>query len=93
MIPLDIDGEQVWRCPRRPIKDDPAFWHSMMTSYAQYRHGHLPAPGGTDQQPNKLMALISLLNVLVPMAEREAAQTRSIRVDETKKGDPRNRTG
>lgn len=61
-IPLEIDGEEVWRCPRRPLKDAPAAWSRMLQIYGFYLKGFLPDPGGVMDQSARTMALFALID-------------------------------
>ena len=62
MIPSVIDDEEVWRCPRRPIKDDPAYWGRLLFAYGFYKQGILPDAGALYDQSNKAMLMFGVLD-------------------------------
>jgi hypothetical protein len=71
-LPIRIGHEEVWRCPRRPIKDDPGYWRRLLFFYGMYKKGHLPDPGAVSEQSNKAMQLFGVLDDAV--AECSAAK-------------------
>jgi hypothetical protein len=73
-LPLAIDGEDVWRCPRRPLKDDPAYWDRLLWFYGLYKKGHLPDPGGVTEQSHKAMELFRILEDVTDDCAREKAE-------------------
>lgn len=72
-LPLRIDHEEVHRCPRRPIKDDPAWWRRLLFYYGMFKKGHLPDPGAVAEQSNKAMQLFGLLEDAVALCQQELA--------------------
>jgi hypothetical protein len=72
-LPLRIDHEEVFRCPRRPIKDDPGYWRRLLFFYGMFKKGHLPDPGAVSEQSNKAMQLFALLDDAVADCNREKA--------------------
>jgi len=72
-LPLRIDHEEVFRCPRRPIKDDPAFWRRLLFYYGMFKKGHLPDPGAVAEQSARAMQLFGLLEDAVAMCQQELA--------------------
>ena len=56
-LPIQIDGEDWWGCPRRPIKDFPAEISQILSTMQNLKRGFLPYSGGVRQQPYKLMIL------------------------------------
>ena len=72
-MPIRIDDEEVWRCPRRPVKDDPVYWQRLLFYYGMFKKGHLPDPGAVSEQSNKAMQLFALLDDAVADCSREKA--------------------
>jgi hypothetical protein len=75
VLPIRIDGEEVWRCPRRPIKDDPGYWRRLLFFYGMYRKGHLPDPGAVSEQSNKAMQLFAIVDDVVAACAAEEARS------------------
>jgi len=78
-LPIRIADEEVWRCPRRPVKDDPGYWRRLLFFYGMYKKGHLPDPGAVALQSNKAMQLFAILDDVV--AECSAAKADRPRSD------------
>ena len=72
-LPLTIDGEMVWRCPRRPILDDPAYWRKLLFHYGLFHDGHLPDQGAVSDQSFKAMSLFGIIDDVMAECERERA--------------------
>ena len=72
-LPLRIDHEEVFRCPRRPIKDDPAFWTRLLFYYGMFKKGHLPDPGAVSEQSARAMQLFALVDDAVALCQQELA--------------------
>lgn len=53
--PVFFDGEEITRCPRRPILDDDGTLSRMLTTYRDKEGGYLPEPGAMDDQPHRLV--------------------------------------
>jgi hypothetical protein len=60
-LPIEVDGELTYRCPRRPIKDDPRLFSDLLFHYVLFQKGHLPDDGGTLNQSFKAMQLFGLI--------------------------------
>lgn len=61
-MPMSIDGEQIWCCPRRDIKDRGREWAYMLKFYGFWQKGHLPQEGGIMDQSNKALELFRILD-------------------------------
>ena len=77
VLPIRIDGEEVWRCPRRPIKDDPGYWRRLLFFYGMFKKGHLPDPGAVSEQSNKAMQMFAIVDDVVADCAAEQANRRS----------------
>jgi len=78
--PIELDGETAFRCPRRPIKDDPRGWHQLLTYRRMMNKGFLPEAGGLHDQPVRLMSMLSLVDATFEEAfEEKREQSRQNR--------------
>lgn len=53
--PLMLDGQELERCPRRPIYEEPEYWLEMLQLWQDFTDGLLPEDGGTLSQPAYMM--------------------------------------
>ena len=61
-LPLTIDGEDTYACPRQDVKDRPAAWRQMLLYYGMYKKGHLPQLGAVMDQSNKAIELFRVFD-------------------------------
>lgn len=54
-LPLTVDGEDIFRCPRRPILEEPVYFSAVFRAYGDYQRGILPENGGVLDQPARLL--------------------------------------
>ena len=73
-MPLEIDEEEVHRCPRRPILDDPRGWERLLTYNTLYQRGFLPDAGGVSEQSAKGIAMLRMLAIATDDCIRDAAE-------------------
>ena len=45
-----MDGEQLWRCPRRPYFEDPRWFNEVFQAYRWREKGYLSQGGGYDDE-------------------------------------------
>lgn len=64
VIPQIIDGQEEWRCPRRPILEQPAEFGYYLKLYRQYRLGVLPESGAMMEQAEYIMRVFDILDVV-----------------------------
>jgi hypothetical protein len=69
--PLELDGELHFRCPRRPLLEEPQKWGRVFWLYRQFDRGMLPEEGALLSQPHKLMRYFEILEVSKSNAEAE----------------------
>lgn len=69
--PLFIDGQELWRCPRRPFLEETGLYSQLFWFYKQFLNGFLPEDGGLNSQPNKLMEAFHIIANAVADGERE----------------------
>jgi hypothetical protein len=79
-VPMMLDGEEVYRCPRRPLKDDPAYWGRLLTHYGNFEKGLLPDAGGVVDQSNKAMSLFGIMADVTAECSREKAEREAIKL-------------
>lgn len=72
-IPLQIDDEEVWRCPRRPIKDDPVYWQRLLLFWKHYKEGHLPDAGPITRQSFRALTLFGVMDDTMVDVEKAKA--------------------
>lgn len=63
-LPLTIDGEESYGCPRQDIKEQPQKWARILLYFGFYTKGHLPEPGGVLDQSNKAMEVFRVLDAI-----------------------------
>ena len=61
-LPLTVDGEESYACPRQDIRARPQAWQRMLLFYGFYRKGHLPQSGAIMDQANKAMELFRVFD-------------------------------
>ena len=62
LLPMTVDGEESWACPRQDLKRRGPEWHRMLLYYGMYRKGHLPQPGAVMDQANKAIELFRVFD-------------------------------
>jgi hypothetical protein len=55
----------VWVCPRRPVKDDPAYFGAVMSLYGLYKEGVLADEGAIYSQATKYVTTMRLIHSTV----------------------------
>jgi len=61
-LPMTVDGEESYACPRQDIHRRPMAWHRMLLFYGMYKKGHLPQAGAVMDQSNKAIELFSVFD-------------------------------
>lgn len=82
-MPITLDGEDTFACPRQPIRENPRYWSQLLKLYSFYKNGYLPQAGAIIDQSNHLIEAFRVLdqtNAECDAAE-QAQKTRT-------KGDP-----
>ncbi|MEJ6846754.1 hypothetical protein [Sinorhizobium fredii] len=70
-LPLTLMGEEIWACPRQPLREEPLKWAWMLKFYGMYRKGHLPNVGAIADQSNKAIEIFRILDHLNDACDRE----------------------
>lgn len=68
---LELDGEVVTRCPRRPLLDTPQWLDELFWLYSNYTKGILPDGGTLLTNPAKLVDAFRVLSGAIALAETE----------------------
>lgn len=69
MIPQIMDGEELKRCPRRPVLDHPTSLEWFFRLYSWYKKGHLPDAGSYLDQAAAMSQLVEIFDRAVADAE------------------------
>ncbi len=72
-----FDGEELSRCPRRPLLDDPEYFSHIFTMYGWYKNGMLPDEGTWRDQPNKFSESMTLMDRALNEAELQNMETQN----------------
>jgi hypothetical protein len=59
--PQTVGGREWWRCPRRPILDDPRWFVEVLREVRAFRNGRYQIDGGVGRQPNKLVEAVEVV--------------------------------
>lgn len=70
-LPVEMDGETLARCPRRPLLDDSGFYSEVFWLYQAYQKGFLPEEGGLQDQATVLIECFQVIDAAISAAERE----------------------
>ena len=62
VIPCNINGEELYRCPNRPLLDDPVYYNELFLVFGWYKKGFFPDDGTYLDQPNKLVECFSIID-------------------------------
>jgi hypothetical protein len=82
-LPLEIDGKEIYNCPRQHLLEDPHYYSIALKFYAMYMKGFLPQAGAVCDQSNKAIEIFRILDDVNAMCDHQ-------QLEETKrpKGDP-----
>jgi hypothetical protein len=75
-IPVMVGDKQMFRCPRRPIKDNPDLYRELFRTYKAYAKGMLPEAGGLQNQPAALMESFSIIDGTLAEIEHQKNKAR-----------------
>ena len=59
---LKFDGEDIYCCPRQPLRSDVKFWNQLFLYFGAYKQGYLPQSGAVMDQSNKAMELFRIVD-------------------------------
>lgn len=71
MLPLTVDDEDIYCCPRQNIHRRPAEWGAMLKYYSMYKNGFLPQPGATMDQSNYAVEVFRVFDDVNHMCDVE----------------------
>lgn len=60
-LPTTIQGEEVYFCPRQPLREDPRTWGRLLMFYQMFKSGHLPDAGSIVDQSNVMIETLRLM--------------------------------
>ena len=73
-LPITVEGEESYACPRQHIKENPAYWSMILKYYGMFRKGHLPNRGAIADQSNKAIEVFRLLDDANDACDAEEAR-------------------
>lgn len=76
---IQIDGEDWYQCPRRPIKDDPGFFRRLIDLRNIREMGFVPHGGEYLRQPNVLVASLRELDGALVAVDQEKAKAAKLK--------------
>ncbi len=76
-VPLSFDGEDLFRCPRRPLLDETEDFSHIFNVYGWYKNGMLPDEGTWRDQPNKFVQVMTIMDRTLNEAERQNMDTKT----------------
>lgn len=75
-LPLKLNGEEVWRCPRRPVLEEPDGFRFWLGLYRNYQLGVLPDPGSWLEQASMTVEVFKVLDYAYSRVEEHRASER-----------------
>lgn len=86
VIPIELDGEELVRCPSRPLLDDPMLYSELFWLYRSYKEGHMPEAStlGLYGQPHRLLRMFRVIDGAFSDLQAEKDNRRN-KVEEAKK--------
>ena len=75
-LPMTVDDEQTWACPRQDLHRRGYVWHQMLLYYGFYKKGHLPQLGAVMDQSNKAVEIFRIFDAI--NAECDEAQLNKV---------------
>ncbi len=85
-LPITLDGEDTYACPRQSLMENPEEWSRLLMYYGFYQKGHLPQTGSIIDQSNCLMEAFRILDAV----NAECDEQKRAKQDRPK-GDPTQR--
>ncbi|QXN72637.1 tail assembly chaperone [Rhodobacter phage RcZahn] len=85
-LPITLDGEDTYACPRQSLHRQPDEWSRLLMYYGFYQKGHLPQTGSIIDQSNCLLQAFRILDAVNSEVDEQKRETR-----ERPKGDPTQR--
>lgn len=88
-LPLTIDGEQTYACPRQDLKERGRDWHHLFMYYGMYKAGFMPQNGSVMDQSNKAIEMFRIVDAVNAECD-EAVQEENKRKAKQEQNLPRN---
>jgi len=76
LIPIDVMGEKSFRCPRRPVLENPKVFSHYLSLHKDYEKGILPEPGSRAEQCAYVMDVLGLLDNIYARIRRFEQESR-----------------
>jgi hypothetical protein len=64
-------GIITWDCPRRPIKDNPGYWNTLLLTHRLFKAGVMPDEGSLSQQSAKGIRMLTVFDGAINRFEAE----------------------
>lgn len=82
-MPITLDDEDTYACPRQHIHENPRYWAQLLKFYSFYKNGYLPQAGAVIDQANQLMEAFRILDQTNADCDAQEREKKN-----RKKGDP-----
>ncbi len=88
-LPIQINGEETFACPRQSIRENVRVWGRLLLLYGMYSKGHLPDKGAVVDQSNQLMELFRIMDDANAQCDQSLQEDSKRRGGGGKPGGPR----
>lgn len=85
-LPLTLLSQNIWSCPRQHIRENPAFWATVLKFYGMYKRGFLPDRGAVVDQSNRTIELFRVLDQANDLCDQEEEKKRQIQRNRQNRG-------
>lgn len=76
-LPLTIDDEETFACPRQDYHRRPGAWNAMLKFYGMYKQGFLPQAGAVQDQANRAVEVFRVFDDVSATCDKEEAESRT----------------
>lgn len=83
-LPVAMDGEELWACPRQPLRENGRWFGRLFLLYGLYAKGFLPNAGAVADQVNATVELFTIIDQANADCDEILEEQR--RVDKTRNG-------
>lgn len=63
-MPMILDDEESYACPRQSLREQPYQWQRVLAIYSMYRQGFLPARGAVLDQSHQAIEVFQILDAV-----------------------------
>jgi len=78
-LPVTLDGEETWACPRQHLRENPHYWAKILKLYGMYRKGFLPDKGAVVDQSNRAIEIFQILDDANAQCDQEESRRDSMK--------------